>query len=275
MTRDDLVRFAQSWFKPNHATLVVVGDITMQELAPKLESAFQGWKPGDIPATNIATVPGPSRSEVYILDRPGAEQSIIFAGSLVAPTNNPEELAFQTFNDAFGGSFSSRINMNLREDKHWSYGVFSFAQDARGQRPWIIYAPVQTDKTKESLAELVKELHDVASSRPLTDSEVQGAKDRETLTLAGRWETGSAVSGALQEMATYGLPDDYYQTYASHIRALSASDISKAVSDFVKPDHEVWVVVGDRAKIEAGIRGLGLGEVSFLDANGKVESATP
>ena len=275
MTRDDLARFAESWFKPNHATLVVVGDITMQELAPKLESAFKGWKPGDIPATNIATVPGPSRSEVYILDRPGAEQSIIFAGSLVAPTNNPEELAFQTFNDAFGGSFSSRINMNLREDKHWSYGVFSFAQDARGQRPWIIYAPVQTDKTKESLAELVKELHDVASTRPLSDSEVQGAKDRETLTLAGRWETGSAVSGALQEMATYGLPDDYYQTYASHIRALSASDIGKAVSDFVKPDHEVWVVVGDRAKIEAGIRALGLGEVSFLDANGKVESATP
>src|SRR5512146_582181 len=153
-------------------------------------------------AGSLATFPRrtsrPSRSEVYILDRPGAEQSIIFAGSLVAPTNNPEELAFQTFNDAFGGSFSSRINMNLREDKHWSYGVFSFAQDARGQRPWIIYAPVQTDKTKESLAELVKELHDVASSRPLTDSEVQGAKDRETLTLAGRWETGSAVSGALQ-----------------------------------------------------------------------------
>ncbi|HEX5409725.1 MAG TPA: pitrilysin family protein [Gemmatimonadaceae bacterium] len=275
MTRDDLAQFVQTWFKPNHATLIVVGDITMQELAPKLERAFTGWKPGDIPATNIATVPGPSRSKVYILDRPGAEQSIIFAGSLVAPTKNPEELAFQTFNDAFGGSFSSRINMNLREDKHWSYGVFSFAQDARGQRPWIIYAPVQTDKTKESLAELVKELHEVASTRPLSDSEVQGAKDRETLTLAGRWETGSAVSGALQEMATYGLPDDYYQTYASHIRALSASDISKAVSDFVKPDHEVWVVVGDRAKIEAGIRGLGLGEVSFLDANGKVESATP
>ncbi|HWG54791.1 MAG TPA: pitrilysin family protein [Gemmatimonadaceae bacterium] len=275
MTRDDLTQFVQTWFKPNHATLVVVGDITMQELAPKLERAFNGWKPGDTPAMNIATVPGPSRSEVYILDRPGAEQSIIFAGSLVAPTNNPDELAFQTFNDAFGGSFSSRINMNLREDKHWSYGVFSFAQDARGQRPWIIYAPVQTDKTKESLAELVKELHEVASTRPLSDSEVQGAKDRETLTLAGRWETGSAVSGALQEMATYGLPDDYYQTYASHIRALSASDIGKAVSDFVKPDHEVWVVVGDRARIEAGIRGLGLGEVSFLDANGKVESTTP
>ena len=275
MTRDDLTQFVQTWFKPNHATLVVVGDITMQELAPKLERAFNGWKPGDTPAMNIATVPGPSRSEVYILDRPGAEQSIIFAGSLVAPTNNPDELAFQTFNDAFGGSFSSRINMNLREDKHWSYGVFSFAQDARGQRPWIIYAPVQTDKTKESLAELVKELHEVASTRPLSDSEVQGAKDRETLTLAGRWETGSAVSGALQEMATYGLPDDYYQIYASHIRALSASDIGKAVSDFVKPDHEVWVVVGDRARIEAGIRGLGLGEVSFLDANGKVESTTP
>ncbi|HXE59680.1 MAG TPA: pitrilysin family protein [Gemmatimonadaceae bacterium] len=275
MTREDLARFAATWFKPNHATLVVVGDITMAELTPKLERAFKDWKQGSVPNENIATVAGPAKTKVYILDRPGAEQSIIIGGSLIAPTANPDELAFETLNDAFGGSFSSRINMNLREDKHWSYGSFAFAQDARGQRPWFIYAPVQTDKTKESLGELVKELHDIAGSRPLTAAELQGAKDRETLTLAGRWETGTSVRSALSEIATYGLPDDYYQTYESRVRALTPDDIAKAVSKFIQPDREIWVVVGDRAKIEAGVRELGLGEVTLLDADGKPETATP
>ncbi len=205
---------------------------------------------------------------VYLLDRPGADQSLIIGGSLIAPRANPDELAFETFNDAFGGSFSSRINMNLREDKHWSYGVFSFANDAKGERPWIIYAPVQTDKTKESLAELVKELHDVTTARPLTAQELQDAKDRETRSLAGRWETGGSVASALADIATFGLPEDYYATYASRIRALTGDDIAKTVAKFAKPDREVWVVVGDRAKIEAVVRSLGLGDVRLLDANG-------
>ncbi len=165
--------------------------------------------------------------------------------------------------------------MNLREDTHWSYGVFSFAMDARGQRPWVIYAPVQTDKTKESLAELVKEMHDVTTDRPLTADELQGAKDRQTLTLAGRWETGNAVSAALQEIATFGLPEDYYQTYASRIRALTPAEVAKVASEFVKPNHEVWVVVGDRAKIEAGVRELNLGDLQFLNPDGSVQGTTP
>ena len=269
MTREDLARFHDGWFKPNHSTLVVVGDVTMAELKPKLERAFAGWKPGDVPATNIATVKGPSKTEVYILDRPGADQSIIFGGALIAPKSDAQDLAFDTFNNAFGGGFVSRINMNLREDKHWSYGVQSFAYDARGQRPWIIYAPVQTDKTKESLQELVKELHDAGTVRPVTAEELEAAKGRQTLTLAGRWETGSAVSGALREIVTYDLPDDYYATYEKRVRALTTDDLAKAVSSYLAPTHEIWVIAGDRAKIEAGIRSLNLGDVQILDADGK------
>ncbi len=159
--------------------------------------------------------------------------------------------------------------MNLREDKHWSYGVQSFAYDARGQRPWIIYAPVQTDKTKESLQELVKELHDAGTVRPVTAEELEAAKGRQTLTLAGRWETGSAVSGALREIVTYDLPDDYYATYEKRVRALTTDDLAKAVSSYLAPTHEIWVIAGDRAKIEAGIRSLNLGDVQILDADGK------
>jgi predicted Zn-dependent peptidase len=117
---------------------------------------------------------------------------VIIAGQLIAPKKNPDEFAFSTFNDAFGGAFGSRVNMNLREDKHWSYGAGSFAVDARGQRLWFVYAPVQTDKTKESFTEVVKELRSVIDERPITAAELQEAKDRQTRTLAGRWRAAGA-----------------------------------------------------------------------------------
>ncbi len=158
------------------------------------------------------------RRTVYLLDRPGAEQSFVLAGELVPPKANEDEIPFQLFSNVFGGAFTSRINMNLREDKHWSYGSGSFAVDAREQRLWMVYAPVQTDKTKESLQEVMKELRAVTGDRPLTTTEIAEAKDRQIKTLAGRWETGGAVESALYEMVTYGLPDDFYVTYSDRVR---------------------------------------------------------
>lgn len=176
VTRNDLAAFHSTWFKPNHATLVAVGDVTMAELTPKLERAFAPWKPGDVPVKNIAPVAGPASPQLYLLDRPGAEQSVILVGALAPPKANPDEYAYMTFNDAFGRSFSGRMNMNLREDKHWAYGAGSFAFDARGQRPWIIWAPVQTDKTKESVLEVLKELREVTTTRPLSAAELDASE---------------------------------------------------------------------------------------------------
>ena len=274
MSRSDLVAFHNSWFKPNHATVVAVGDITMPELTAKLERAFGGWKAGDVPAKNLGVAPAVSGKTVYLIDRPGADQSYVFAGQLIAPKANADEIPFQLFNDAFGGAFISRINMNLREDKHWSYGSYSFPVDARGQRLWMVLAPVQTDKTKESLQEVVKELHAVVADRPLTGGEIVDAKDRMIKTLAGRWETGSAVGSALGEIVTYGLPEDYYATYADRVRKAENSEVNAAAKKFVLPDRMVWLVVGDRAKIEAGIRDLKLGEVVLLDAEGRPKSTS-
>jgi zinc protease len=275
ITRDDLVRFHQSWFKPNHATIVAVGDITMPELVTRLERSFSSWKAGDIPAKNVAQVAAKENKRVYILDRPGADQSYVLAGQLIAPKANGDEIPFQLFNDAFGGAFVSRINMNLREDKHWSYGSFSFPIDARGQRMWMVMAPVQTDKTKESLAEVVKELRSAVADKPLTTAEIDDAKDRMIKTLAGRWETSVAVAGALGEIETYGLPKDYYATYANAVRGSSDAQVNAAAKKFVAPSQLVWVVIGDRAKIEAGIRELNLGEVMILDADGRPKGLTP
>jgi zinc protease len=275
VTRADLVKFHDTWFKPNHATVIAVGDITMPELTAKLEKAFAGWKPGTTPAINVATVAPKENKTVYLLDRPGADQSIVLAGQLIAPKANGDELPFQLFNDAFGGAFVSRINLNLRENKHWSYGAFSFPIDARGQRMWMVMAPVQTDKTKESLAEVVRELRTAVSDRPLTATELADAKDRLVKQLAGRWETGASVASALGEIETYGLPKDYYATYADAVRKASDADVNAAARKFVLPSQLMWVVIGDRARIEGGIRELKLGDIQVLDADGSPKGMTP
>jgi zinc protease len=269
MTRDDLVRFHRTWFKPNHATLVVVGDISLAEIQPKLARLFSTWQSGDVPQKNIGTVPDQPRSLVYILDRPGAEQSIIFAGDLAAPKANPHEYAVEAMTSLLGGQFTSRVNMNLREDKHWSYGAFTLVWDARGQRPFIAYAPVQTDKTKESMIEVDKELRGILGPKPVTQDELGKAQANLTLTLPGTWETMDAVQGSLEQMVTYGLDDRYFDTYAQRIRALTIPDAAQAAQETIRPDHLVWVIVGDRAKIEPGIRELNFGEIRFLDADGK------
>jgi zinc protease len=273
MKRDDLVRFHQTWFKPNAATLVVVGDITMAELQPQLERVFARWERGDVPRKNIATVPGDKSAGLYVLDRPDAEQSLILTAELITPKANPDEMPFTVFNDGFGGAFTARINMNLREDKHWSYGAGSFAFDARGQRPWFVYAPVQTDKTKESVREILRELREATGSRPLTAAEVADARDRQTLTLAGRWETADAVSYSLQEQLTYGLPADYWQTYAARARAVTPAQAAAVAKKSLDPAKLVWVIVGDRRKIETGLRELGLGELRYLDVDGQPQGA--
>ena len=269
MTRADLVKFHDTWFKPNNATLIVVGDTTLSELTPKLEKLFDGWKAGQTPKKNIGAVEYPSKPVVYILDRPGSLQSVILAGEIAPPKNTPDEIALETMNNILGGNFGARINMNLREDKHWAYGAQSFFFDARGQRPFIVFAPVQTDKTKESLAEIDKEFRGILGPKPPTAAELAKVQANETLSLPGSRETINEVGNSIGELVEYGLPDDYYDKYASRVRALTLTDMEAAAKQVVRPDNLVWVVVGDRAKIEAGVRELNLGEVKFLDADGK------
>jgi zinc protease len=268
ITRDDLIKFHQTWFKPGSATMVIVGDTTMAEIKPKLEALFKDWPKGTAPAKKLSSVAGKDKTTIYILDKPGAAQSVILAGQLVAPTANPDEIPFKTMNQVLGGAFIARVNMNLREDKHWSYGAFTFVPDARGQRPFIAYAPVQTDKTKESLVEVMKELKGIDGAKPVTATELSMAQDGMTRTMPGEWETQRAVGGSIGEIVRFGLPDDYYATFPTKVRALKTSDLDGVAKKTLAPDKLVWVVVGDRAKIEAGIKSLGWGDVKYLDADG-------
>jgi zinc protease len=269
ITRDDLIRFHQTWFKPNHATLVVVGATTMSEIRPKLEHVFASWKPGEVPGKSIATVGQQPRPVVYLIDRPGSLQSLIIAGNVAPPKANPKEVAIQTMNGVLGGDFSSRVNMNLREDKHWAYGAYTFFRDARGQRPFVAYAPVQTDKTKEAVVELQKELRGIIKERPIQPDELSRAQASLTLTLPGSWETMAALAGAIGDIVTFGLNDRYYDTFAEQVRAQTVQSLTAAAAEVVHPDRLVWVVVGDRSKIEPGLRELNLGEIRLINSDGR------
>lgn len=268
ITRDDLIKFHQTWFKPNNSTLVIVGDITLDEILPKLEKLFDGWKPGTVPVKNISEVAHKEKSVVYILDRPGSLQSLIFAGHIAPSSSDPDDIAIEMMNTIFGGAFTSRINMNLREDKHWSYGASSFLMGARGQRPFIVYASVQTDKTKESMVEIKKELEQIKTTKPPTEEELNKNKQNEILALPGSWETMRSVLGSIVTIVKYNLPDDYYQKYPQKLQQLNLDDVKRATNKVIQPDKLVWVVVGDRSKIEKGIRELNYGEIYFVDSDG-------
>lgn len=270
MTREEMMKFQQTWLRPNNATLVIVGATSMKEIKPKLEKLFTKWEMGDIPKKNINTVDLPAKSTVYIMDKPGAEQSIVFAAQFAPLKNSPDDIAFDAMNTILGGAFTSRINMNIRENKHWSYGARTTAPSARAQRPYFAYAPVQQDKTKETMVEIKKELTDICGNRPVTEDELKKTQNSLTLQLPGQWETMNAVVGSIVSMVNYGLADDYYATYPEKIRNLQLNNITDVARRTLKPDNLVWVIVGDRKKIEDGIRGLNYGEVKNLDSNGNV-----
>jgi len=269
ISKNDLSNFHRTWIRPNNATLVVVGDITIEEVKSKFEDLLADWNSKEVPKKNISTVSLKEKSTVYLMDKPGAQQSIILAGHAAPPKADKDNIALESMNTILGGSFTSRINMNLREDKHWSYGSRSMLLGARGQRPFVVYALVQTDKTKESVQEVIKELNGILTDKPATADELNKIKLNKTLRLPGSWETGNAIAGSLGEMVRYGYPKDHFNTFVSKINSLSLEDINNAAKKVVNPDKIDWVVVGDRVEVEAGLNKLGM-EVKLIDVDGNI-----
>jgi len=269
MTRADLQRYHQTWFRPNNATLLVVGDTTLAELAPQLEKAFGGWQAGEVPKKNLATVAQPQKTVIYLVDRPGALQSDITAAQLAPPRNTPDAVALDLLNAVLGGTFNSRMNMNLREDKHWSYGVGTSLVPALGQRIYLSGSPVQTDKTADALRELAREYSDIAGARPVTVQELKDAQASETLSLPGGFETVDQLSDGYATILQYRLPADYYNTFTQKALAQTPAQINALAARTVVPKQPVWIVVGDMSKVEKDIRALNLGEVCRIDVDGK------
>ena len=272
LTAADLGAFHQAYYRPDNVKILVAGDTSLDAILPLLDKAFGDWaapaKP--IPKKNIAHVDAQKKPRVFLIDRKDSPQSLILAGSLAPPTTASDYLQAQTANSVFGGTFTSRLNMNLREDKRWSYGARSGLSDALGQRPLILQAPVQTDKTAESVGEALKEVRNIAGANPPTDAEIDKIKAQRVRALPGSYETTAAVLGALATNQLYGRPDDYVPTLKAKIEAQTKSEVDAAAKALFVPDSLTWVIVGDLAKIEKPVRDLKIGETKVIDTDGKV-----
>ena len=270
LTRDDLVAYHDDWVRPQGATMIVVGDTTLAEIMPILEKHFGDWAgEGEAPAAiAVPKVELPDEPRVFLVDQPGAIQSNIYVGQVVPSSMDPQATEFEIANSVLGGEFTSRLNMNLREDKSWAYGSYSWVSGAKNQRPWMAYAAVQSDKTAESMAELKREIEEYASGeRPATAAEVDKIRASEIRSLPGAYETAGAVMGAIGGIVRYDRPDDYVVQRKAKIESMPVETIN-ALARTIEPDALTWVVVGDLDAIEDKVRALDLGEVHVVDADG-------
>ncbi len=270
LTRDELVAFHQQKIQPQGATLVVVGDTTLKDIVPVLEKNFGDWKGSAAGAAmEIPTVANVNKPRVFLIDQPGAVQANIFAAELVPSSKDAGAIAFDMANQVFGGDFTARLNMNLREDKHWSYGARSGAGGAVGQRMWRASAPVQIDKAGESVAEIKREMAEFfGGARGTSAEELARQQKGLTLSLPGAYETAGAVMGTIASNVLYARPDDYVFKRKAAIEAITPAEVDAAAKT-LDPNAITWVVVGDLKKTESAIRALNLGEVTILDADGK------
>lgn len=262
--RDYLINYYKANYFPDNAVALIVGDITIEEAKEKLEKAFGTWKPGKIIWPEIHEPTPLASTKVYIVDRPGSAQSVIVIGNLGIRRNSPDYTACEVMNNALGGQFTSRINMNLREDKGYTYGAGSFFFRTRSVGSFICYVQVATQVTKESIVEMVRELQDIVGQRPLTDDELIDSKSNLIKGFPQQFQTNSRIANKLSEIVVYDLPDDEWNTYIDRINIVDGATATQAARKYLHPDALLVVVVGDREKTEAGVRELGIGEINHI-----------
>ena len=261
LKREDVVRFHATWFKPNNSTLIVVGDTTVAEIKPKLEKLFGNWGSASVPQKNVHHVSRPSKPKIYLMDKPGAQHSLVIAGTVAPPANVRNEVALETMNNIFGGTFGARLNMNLREEKHWSYGAASVLYAARAQRPFLAYASVQGDKTADSIAEMLSELSGMTGLKPITEEELEKVKQQQIFELPGAHETMNSIGGLFGDLLQLGLPLNFYDDYVSRVTALTSSELEQCAKTLLDPREMMWLVVGDRSQLEEPLKALNIGEI--------------
>jgi len=270
ITREDLVGFHDSWIRPDNAVIYAAGSTDLATLTAALEKAFGDWKAPAMPkgAKTIDTVAEAIAPRVVLIDKPGAIQSVIRVGQILPSGSDSRTFEIGAMNDVLGGSFTARLNMNLREDKGWTYGASSGIAEARGPQAFAVATGVQTDKTSEALGEIDKELRGIRGTRPATQAELDLLSKGEVLSLPGRFETNNAMVGYLQYVNRFGRPHDWITTLPGAYAALKPETITGS-AQLLHPDAMTWVVVGDLSKIEAKVRALKLGPVEVWDPEGR------
>lgn len=264
LTRDRVAAFYAAYYRPGVARIIVVGDVTLTEARRLIAARFGAWPPGDVATASDATAPAPAARAVYLIDKPGAAQSVVRIGHVGIARSSPDYYALQVLNTILGGAFTSRLNQNLRETRGYTYGAFSQFAALRMAGPFVASASVVTAKTDSSLIEFLKELRRIRDET-VPDAELAKAKAYVTLGLPGEFETTASAAGRFRELLVYGLPLDYYSRYIERINAVTAADVQRAARQYIDPGHFDIVVVGDKGQIEAGIRALNEGPIVYRD----------
>ncbi len=255
----DLTSFHDSWLRPDAATIFVVGDTTLNEVMPLLEKSFGDWRAsGPKPTKNFSVPIAPQAQKILLLDRPNTPQSLIFGGEIMPVSGTDDLVALIEANDVLGGAFLSRLNSDLRETKHWSYGVQGFISRVQHQVPYLIYAPVQTDQTGPSIAAMRADMNAFLSGKGVTSEELTRTISGATRELPGQFETTAAVMSGMQSNVLYHRPDNYYETLASRYRSLTAAQLDAAAKAAIDPGKLTWVVIGDAAKVKPQLDPLGI-----------------
>jgi zinc protease len=267
LTLDDLRAFHQGYYRPENTTLLVVGDVRAAEVTPLLERAFGAWKGVGAagPQTPIPAAAQLTKRQIYLIDKPGAAQSQIRIGWVGVPRSTPDYPTLQVLNTILGGSFTSRLNQNLRETHGYSYGAFSSFEERISPGAFSARAGVQTDKTAEALKEFFVELTGIL--KPIPNDELDKAKNYVSLGFPGEFETTGDLAQKMEEQVVHTLPDEYFPSYIRAVVQTTGGGVEKAAARYIQPDKFAVVVVGDRKAIEAGIRALNLGPIDVLSVD--------
>jgi zinc protease len=266
--REDLVKFYETYYRPNNAVLVVTGDVDTKTLLPKLEKALSSWKSAEVPASNAPVAENNFRPGIYIVDKPNAAQSLIQIGQIGVARDNADFIPLQVMNSMLGGQFTSRINMNLREDKGYTYGARTGFSFRKGAGPFSASAEVQTFSTKESVVEFLKELNGIRGAIPVTQKELDYNKQSLIRSFPSRFETVGAVGGGLANLIPYGLDESYFNSYIQKVNSVTLEDVNRVANKYLQPDKMAIVIVGDKKSIEAKLKEMNGLAITYLDADG-------
>jgi len=264
LTVDDLTTFYRSHFRPDNATLLVVGDLTPAAALPMLEKAFGAWKPGGMAAlvADVPNAPQLAKRQVYLVDKPEAAQSQIRIGWVGVARSTPDYAVLEVLNTVLGGSFTSRLNQNLREKNGYAYGASSGFDMRISAGPFVAAAGVQTDKTADAIREFFNELNGILT--PVPADELAKARNYVALGFPGEFETTGDMARKLEELVIYNLPEATFSNFVPSVTAVTAADLQRAAARFIQPERMAVVVVGDLKLIEGPIRALNLGPITIV-----------
>jgi zinc protease len=267
LSTSDLQSYYETNFKPNNSTLIIVGDVNPDQIEQKITARFGSWQRGTIPQLAYGEPPKSAATTIYLIDKPGAPQSSFRIGSVGVPRSTQDYFALTVMNTILGGSFTSRLNQNLRETRGYTYGAGSRFDMRRAAGPFMASAEIVAAKTDSALFEFMKELNGIRQTVP--PEELSRAKRYLQLQLPGNFETTQQIAAALVPVALYGLPLDYYNNYVRSIEGVTQADVARVAQQYINPAGLAIVIVGDRKSIEAGLKSANIGPVEIRAMSGQ------